>query len=122
MYESGLIGIPRAGQRVVGAVFAAAGLRAAVDIGLTWRRSVETVGDDSAGAHESPYAIQKVNPLQDPAKLDPETAILVLLTRRMIMCGRNVSWEKPAAGEVEALLATIELPADRKSTRLNSSH
>src|SRR3546814_14941558 len=46
-----------------------------------------------------------------PAKLDPETAILVLLTRRMIMCGRNVSWEKPAAGEVEALLATIELPA-----------
>src|SRR3546814_15260128 len=47
----------------------------------------------------------------DPAKLDPETAILVLLTRRMIMCGRNVSWEKPAAGEVEALLATIELPA-----------
>src|SRR3546814_1663289 len=54
----------------------------------------------------------------DPAKLDPETAILVLLTRRMIMCGRNVSWEKPAAGEVEALLATIELPAqDREEIR-----
>src|SRR3546814_14940676 len=74
LYECGRIGYPRSGQRVVGAGFAAAGLRAAGDIGLTWRRSVETVGADSAGAHENPDAIQKVNTMQEPDKHEPETA------------------------------------------------